>query len=447
MADLGTLSGGASSFACGINAKGQVVGWSRTSSGNGNAFLDSNGTMSNLGTPPGWSSTSAYGINASGQVAGYAYNLGMTHAFLDSDGTWTDLGTLGDNTNRMYDSYATGINAGGQVVGYAYPPNNNSSGVDYYHAFIYSSGTMTDLNALVNPASGWTLAYAEGINDSGEIAGYGTNAIGNTDAFLLKPLPPGDANGDGTVDINDLTVVLTDFGEIAGMSWSTGDFNGDGKVDVNDLTVVLANYGTTAAARPAAVPEPGALVLLGVGAMAALAFAKRRRTSATGLARSFQTVVGLVPRPTLRLAPKGPNSIAQANGLGRNRRRTTQGPTGRYPRRAVTGRWAFGTASYAPGPPGLRPGLSGLAPSGPWRGTVPPTKRRPSANVPRGKVASPACPTGPGGASCVAGVWRRAWGSESCHDVLPSAQRANRSPGEPLGRSCATKAPSTLCGW
>ena len=76
---------------------------------------------------------------------------------------------------------------------------------------LLASGTMTDLNALVNPASGWTLAYAEGINDSGEIAGYGTNAIGNADAFLLKPLPPGDANGDGTVDINDLTVVLTDL--------------------------------------------------------------------------------------------------------------------------------------------------------------------------------------------------------------------------------------------
>ena len=89
------------------------------------------------------------------------------------------------------------------------------------------------------------------------------------------------------------------------MSWSTGDFNGDGKVNVNDLTVVLANYGTTAAARPAAVPEPGALVLLGVGAMAALAFAKRRRDSRHRAGTIVPAVVGLVPRPTLRLAPEG----------------------------------------------------------------------------------------------------------------------------------------------
>ena len=26
------------------------------------------------------------------------------------------------------------------------------------------------------------------------------------------------------------------------MSWATGDFNGDGKVDVNDLTVVLSHF-------------------------------------------------------------------------------------------------------------------------------------------------------------------------------------------------------------
>ena len=30
------------------------------------------------------------------------------------------------------------------------------------------------------------------------------------------------------------------------MTWSTGDFNDDGKVDINDLTIVLTNYGTTA---------------------------------------------------------------------------------------------------------------------------------------------------------------------------------------------------------
>ena len=44
------------------------------------------------------------------------------------------------------------------------------------------------------------------------------------------------------------------------MVFSHGDFNGDGKVDINDLTILLTNYGwTSGLAGVAAVPEPGAL--------------------------------------------------------------------------------------------------------------------------------------------------------------------------------------------
>ena len=64
------------------------------------------------------------------------------------------------------------------------------------------------------------------------------------------------------MDINDLTIVLANFGQ-TGMAWSQGDFTGDGTVDVNDLTIVLANYGYgVTAPSPSAVPEPSALALL-----------------------------------------------------------------------------------------------------------------------------------------------------------------------------------------
>ena len=69
---------------------------------------------------------------------------------------------------------------------------------------------------------------------------------------------PGDANGDGKVDINDLTIVLSHFGQ-TGMTWSQGEFTGDGTVDQRP-DIVLSNFGQSAGRPPgqcAAVPEPG----------------------------------------------------------------------------------------------------------------------------------------------------------------------------------------------
>jgi hypothetical protein len=87
-------------------------------------------------------------------------------------------------------------------------------------------------------------------------------------------LVPGDANGDGQVDINDLTIVLANYGR-TGMTWTQGEFTGDGTVDINDLTIVLANYGDTAGSLAAgnlsAVPEPAAAVLLAAAAVAIMA--------------------------------------------------------------------------------------------------------------------------------------------------------------------------------
>lgn len=55
------------------------------------------------------------------------------------------------------------------------------------------------------------------------------------------PAPPkdGDANGDGVVDVNDISYVLFRLGE----GGPNGDANGDGTVDVNDISYVLFRLG------------------------------------------------------------------------------------------------------------------------------------------------------------------------------------------------------------
>ncbi len=53
------------------------------------------------------------------------------------------------------------------------------------------------------------------------------------------PLCPGDATGDGSVNLADLNLVLANFGSAG----PQGDVNGSGSVDLADLNLVLANFG------------------------------------------------------------------------------------------------------------------------------------------------------------------------------------------------------------
>jgi probable HAF family extracellular repeat protein len=183
MTDIGTL-GGTSTEAFAINNCGQVAGESRTSSGFYHAIRWSSSGMTDLGTLQGDIGSSAYDINASGQTVGSSrtstgyYSAG--HAVLwNSDGSIRDLGLLPGFT---YFSIAYGINASGQVVGVS----RSSSYTE--HAFIYSDGKMADLNDLIDSSSGWTLDFANAINDSGQIACHGT--LGDQHSlFVLTPIP------------------------------------------------------------------------------------------------------------------------------------------------------------------------------------------------------------------------------------------------------------------
>ena len=79
-------------------------------------------------------------------------------------------------------------------------------------------------------------------------------------ASAWRSTDPGDANGDGQVDVNDLTIVLSHFNQ-TGCIWSQGSMDGDptGRVDINDLTIVLSNFGqgtAVGAGNLSAVPEP-----------------------------------------------------------------------------------------------------------------------------------------------------------------------------------------------
>jgi probable HAF family extracellular repeat protein len=87
------------------------------------------------------------------------------------------------NADGLYSitALANALNDASQVVGWS----QVASGAQ--HAFVYSNGTMQDLNLLIPPISGITLTTAVGIDDSGRIAAYGTDSSGQTEEFLLTP--------------------------------------------------------------------------------------------------------------------------------------------------------------------------------------------------------------------------------------------------------------------
>jgi probable HAF family extracellular repeat protein len=175
MQDLGTL-GGANSSALGINDKGEVTGGSYTSVDTAShAFLWNGRAMQDLGTLGGAESY-GYGINSAGEVTGYSYTSGYanTHAFLWTGTAMQDLGTLGGQGGSGY-----AIDSSGRVVG-----SSGTLGDLAVHAFLWDGTSMLDLNTLTLNGSAWDLQSAEGINDSGQITGYGSIG-GHTHAFLL----------------------------------------------------------------------------------------------------------------------------------------------------------------------------------------------------------------------------------------------------------------------
>ncbi len=186
--DLGTLGTYdvfgipyASCEATGINDDGVVVGWCIMGdqiSQSSHAFrVEPNGRISSgseLGNLGGIG-TEALAINKFGQIAGKSHTPdGVMHAVATAANATSidpnaDLGTMGTPA-----IYATAINSSGVVVGYY----GSRWGDPNSRAFIYKDGKLLDLSDLIdNPPPPWTgvrLSVATGINDAGQIVGYGT---------------------------------------------------------------------------------------------------------------------------------------------------------------------------------------------------------------------------------------------------------------------------------
>jgi probable HAF family extracellular repeat protein len=135
-----------------VNRNGQIVGQSSA----GHAVLWDRTIITDLGTLGG-SRSGAEGINAKGQVVGWSDLPGdnVVHAFLWTNGVMRDLGTLGGDN-----SVARAVDSTGRVVGQS--GTDTSSG----RAFVWDNGVMSEL-----PGLDGNHVDALAINASGDIVG------------------------------------------------------------------------------------------------------------------------------------------------------------------------------------------------------------------------------------------------------------------------------------
>lgn len=163
----------------GINDRGVVVGaYEASDSSTRSFFWTKREGYRDLGVPQ----VRALAMNNQDHVVGQLYSCTPCnpdgHAFLwDREHGVIDLGVLPGQTN----SAAQAVNSRDEVVGYsalfftgAYP-------------FLWTRRTgMVNLNTLIDSSSGWVLIDASGINDKGQITGFGT-LNGQQHGFVLTP--------------------------------------------------------------------------------------------------------------------------------------------------------------------------------------------------------------------------------------------------------------------
>jgi probable HAF family extracellular repeat protein len=151
-------------------------------------------------------------INDSDQVTG----SGDIHGFVYSAGT----STLFDAPNAVQ-TVPRSINKSGQVVGMYY----DSSYVS--HGFLYSGGTVTTIDIAcpaVPPTTGVTDTDVWSINDSGQMAGYCTDALGLSHGFVQTGTAgtPTIFDVPGAASIGTVPRSINTSGQVAG--WYTDSF-------------------------------------------------------------------------------------------------------------------------------------------------------------------------------------------------------------------------------
>ncbi|MCB9367251.1 MAG: hypothetical protein H6506_03815 [Calditrichaeota bacterium] len=170
MTVLNGLTGG---FAYDISNNGKVVGFS---SGGAYTWTVAD-SFTYLGAPAGWGSTRASGISLDGEwVAGSVLSASgnlIQFARWSAATGWEWFAGVNNSGMVSINSHGDCVGSGSGLTGYLY----------------MDSLGLQDVNAYIDPLSGWVINTVSDINESGQIAASGQNTITfEAGAILLTPI-------------------------------------------------------------------------------------------------------------------------------------------------------------------------------------------------------------------------------------------------------------------
>jgi hypothetical protein len=233
----GTLlqSGGALSVSSGTSNSGSIT---QTSGIAVLAALTGTGSLTIGSATGGAASTSVSSIN---QSAVTINNTGTITLQAGSTGinsinslSITGGGTLNLTNNTLLINYASNADPASTIRSYLTTGYNSVSG----NAGNWQGTGIASSFAGASPDS-FAVGYADGGNAT-DAANTGV-AAGTVE---IKYTVAGDVNLSGGVDLSDLVIIASDFGQ-TGADWAQGDVNYDGNVDLSDLVIVASNFGAS----------------------------------------------------------------------------------------------------------------------------------------------------------------------------------------------------------